>query len=208
MRRWGNFLQQNPQTTRQTDTEQAVTVSPVLPGTILVVFIGSGRCHLAEGREIRVEEGGKKGKGRHKICLTTQNSAIYCIEMKQKERHQFYNVLRLIHTILLSDTVSSIENTVTVYSYHSYSLPSRPSNTHSDPPRYSGSLNNEHSPFLNTNTKQAPYEKMGKLSSAKAPRQRDKQTQSERSRCLLSYPGRYWSHLLVLVGVTLQRVGK
>ncbi|GIY61178.1 hypothetical protein CEXT_351581 [Caerostris extrusa] len=89
------------------------------------------------------------------------------------------------------------ENTVAVYSYHSYSIPSRPSNTHSDPPRYSGSLNNEHSPFLNTNTKQAPYEKMGKLSSAKSPRQRDKQTQSERSRCLLSYPG---TILVVFIG--------
>ncbi|GIY76368.1 hypothetical protein CDAR_286301 [Caerostris darwini] len=107
--------------------------------------------------------------------------------------------------MFLSDTVSTIENTVTVYSYHSYSFPSRPSNARKDSPRYSVSLNNELSPFLNTNTKQAPYEKMGKLSSAKSPRQRDKQTQRERSRCLLSYPGRYWSHLLVLVGVTLNK---
>ncbi|GIY61176.1 hypothetical protein CEXT_351571 [Caerostris extrusa] len=37
------------------------------------------------------------------------------------------------------------------------------------------------------------------------PRQRDKQTQSERSWCSLSYPGRYWSYLLVLVGVTWQK---
>ncbi|GIY76370.1 hypothetical protein CDAR_286311 [Caerostris darwini] len=107
----------SPQTTRHTDTERAVTVSPVLPGTDI------GRIYWF-----------------------------------------------LIHTAFsLSDTVNTIENTVTVYSYQSYSLPSRPSNTHKDSPRYSVTLNNEHSPFLNTNTKQATYEKMGKLFFSKIP---------------------------------------